>query len=209
MIKKNEQSDFWIGEGGNDYIKRNSKTNNAINNRVEFWQNILTRVDLDVNASVLEVGSNIGLNIEAIKKIKPINFFALEPNGTACEHLAKNNVLPRENIKQGLATKIDFSNGMFDLVFTCGVLIHISPSDLEEAINEIRRVSKKYIICCEYFSDKIQEIEYQGKEKLLFKRDFGSFFLDKISSLKLVDYGFAWKRVTGIDNLTWWIFEIK
>ena len=74
MIKKNEQSDFWIGEGGNDYIKRNSKTNNVINNRVEFWQNILTRVDLDANASVLEVGSNIGLNIETMKKIKPINF---------------------------------------------------------------------------------------------------------------------------------------
>ena len=97
----------------------------------------------------------------------------------------------------------------FDIVFTCGVLIHIHPENLLDAMKEIYRVSKKYIVCAEYFSDKDEEINYHGEDGLLFKKDFGSFYLDNFPNLKLIDYGFSWKRVTGMDNLTWWIFEIN
>ena len=41
----------------------------------------------------------------------------------------------------------------------------------------------------------------------LFKRDFGSFWWDLYPDLKLVDYGFFWKRVAGLDDFTWWLFE--
>ena len=50
-------------------------------------------------------------------------------------------------------------------------------------------------------------IPYRGQEGLLFKRDFGGLWLDSFPSLRTVAYGFAWKRVTGVDNLTWWLFE--
>ena len=41
----------------------------------------------------------------------------------------------------------------------------------------------------------------------LFKRDFGGFWLDNFPDLQVVKYGFSWKRLTGLDNLTWWVFE--
>lgn len=48
---------------------------------------------------------------------------------------------------------------------------------------------------------------YRGHDDRLFKRDFGGYWLDHFSDLWTVAYGFAWKRITGLDNLTWWLFE--
>ena len=39
-----------------------------------------------------------------------------------------------------------------DLVFTNGVLFHILPDKLKQIMSKINRVSKKYILCSEYFS---------------------------------------------------------
>ena len=69
------------------------------------------------------------------------------------------------------------------------------------------RVSNRYIVCIEYFSDKPEEIEYRGQSGMLWKRDFGSFWMEQHPDLKLLDYGFFWRRATGLDNLTWWLWE--
>ena len=42
---------------------------------------------------------------------------------------------------------------------------------------------------------------------LLFKNDFGSLYLDSFPDLKLVDYGFFWRRTTVMDDITWWLFR--
>ena len=54
---------------------------------------------------------------------------------------------------------------------------------------------------------KPETIPYRGHTEALFKRDFGSFWLDCFPDLRVLDYGFFWKRLTGLDNLTWWLFE--
>ena len=71
----------------------------------------------------------------------------------------------------------------------------------------MHRVSSRYIACSEYFSDKPETIPYRGQTDALFKRDFGGMWLDLFPDLKVLDYGFSWKRTTGLDNLTWWMFE--
>ena len=70
--------------------------------------------------------------------------------------------------------------------------------------DELYRVSRKYIVLAEYFSVEPEERVYRGQSGLLFKRDFGGFFLDRFPDLTLVDYGFFWRRATGLDDLTWW-----
>ena len=35
----------------------------------------------------------------------------------------------------------------------------------------------------------------------------GGFWLDHLPGLRVIAYGFSWKRLTGLDNLTWWLFE--
>ena len=119
----------------------------------------------------------------------------------------ESQVVPANNISDCLAHDLRFPDESFDLVFTSGVLIHIHPDNLLSSCSEIHRVTRRYIVCIEYFSDKPEEIHYRGHDELLFKRDFGSFWLDNFPDLETRDYGFAWKRVTGLDNPTWWVFE--
>jgi hypothetical protein len=38
-------------------------------------------------------------------------------------------------------------------------------------------------------------------------RDYGSMFMDACPDLHPLGTLFAWKRTTGLDNLTFWIFE--
>lgn len=209
MSNNKKQVNFWTGNTGNQYIERNQSSDQNKKNRLDFWKNIFSKLTLNKNAKIFEVGANIGLNLSAIKLFRDDEMFAIEPNSLACEEIRKNKILDEDHILQTTANKIGFADNKFDLVFTCGVLIHIHPDDLLHAMKEIIRVSKKYIVCAEYFSDKDEEIEYHGQSGLLFKKDFGSFYLDNFQNLKLVDYGFSWKRVTGMDNLTWWIFEIN
>ena len=72
MGYKTEQEEFWSGQFGNDYIERN-KDNALFGTRINLWTKILERTK-DVE-SVIEFGSNIGLNLKAMKIINPkMNF---------------------------------------------------------------------------------------------------------------------------------------
>ncbi|MBI5611056.1 MAG: methyltransferase domain-containing protein, partial [Deltaproteobacteria bacterium] len=151
--------------------------------------------------------SNIGNNLRALRTLTGAELYALEPNQQARETLVRDQVVPADNVLEGIATHIDLSDGAVDLAFTSGVLIHIHPDDLLASCQEIHRVARRYIVCVEYFSDKAEVIPYRGHMDRLFKRDFGGFWLDHFADLRVVDYGFLWKRLTGLDNLTWWVFE--
>jgi hypothetical protein len=50
-------------------------------------------------------------------------------------------------------------------------------------------------------------VRYRDQDEALFKRDFGSYWLDNFSDLRTLGYGFQWKRVTGLDNVNWWLFR--
>jgi len=93
------------------------------------------------------------------------------------------------------------------MAFTSGVLIHVEPGRLVATLDEIHRVSSKYILAAEYFSPRPEALTYRGQDGLLFKNDFGGLYMDRFPDLKLMDYGFFWKRVSGIDDITWWLFR--
>ena len=201
------QSQVWSGTLGNNYILRNPATDQNIEIRIPFWNKLLNDKCGNVK-NILEVGANIGINLRAIEKVDDsIDLFCVEPNEEAISILARDKVLKEENILKSTANKIDHKDSFFDLVFTCGVLIHIENENLIKSLKEIFRVSKKYILCLEYFSDKEEIIDYNQGNALLVKRDYGSIYLDNFPELKVVDYGFLWKRTELIDNVTWWLFE--
>ena len=202
-----QQSHLWKGDFGNDYVQRNAPDKEFIQARTKLWAKILDRIKGDLPKSIIEIGSNAGGNLLAIDKLINVDFFAIEPNDKARESLINSGIIDAKNVRNNLATKIDFPDGVADLAFTSVVLIHIHPDQLLQALNEIYRLSSKYIVCIEYFNDKPVTIEYRGENDALFKRDFGSYWMDNFPDLKLIDYGFAWKRATAIDNMTWWIFK--
>jgi len=84
------------------------------------------------------------------------------------------------------ASDIPFGDDFFDVVFTSGVLIHISPENIARAIREIHRCSGRYIWGYEYFSADYTPIRYRGRDGLMWKANFPKLYLDEFADLKLV-----------------------
>src|SRR5262245_41149402 len=200
-------AEFRKGELGDDYTDRNVASTAQMQARLALWSEILSYTISAPPSSILEIGPNLGINLRALRLLSSARRFAVEPNEKARLILVRDHVVALDDVRDGLASKIDLPDGVADLAFTSGVLIHIHPDHLSASLNEIYRCSKRWIACIEYFSDTPQMIPYRGHDDRLFKRDFGALWLDSFSDLRTVAYGFAWKRVTGLDNLTWWLFE--
>jgi pseudaminic acid biosynthesis-associated methylase len=200
---------FWRGSFGDRYTDRNHPADEIVDARRSLWARILDNFTGQSPARILEVGANLGSNLRALGMLTQAELHGVEPNREARRQLIADSVLPADNIHDAVASDLPFADGFADLAFTSGVLIHIHPDDLLDSCAEIHRVAGRYIVCIEYFSDKAQEVEYGGQRERLFKRDFGSFWLDNFPDLEVLDYGFAWKRVTGLDNLTWWVLRKK
>jgi pseudaminic acid biosynthesis-associated methylase len=202
-----KQLDQWRGSFGENYIARNGVTSQSLRGRTRLWAEILQAIGGESPDTILEVGANIGINLRALGALTDATFYALEPNDQARKILENDGVVASSGLRGGSASAIDFPDGIADLVFTSGVLIHIPPAELESSCREIYRCARRFIVCIEYFSDNPQTISYRDKPDLLFKRDFGGYWLDLFPSLVPVRWGFAWKRTTGLDNLTWWLFR--
>jgi len=100
------------------------------------------------------------------------------------------------NIIQGSAFDIPYKNGYFELVFTSGVLIHLHPSDIAEAMKEIHRCTRCYIWGYEYYAEEHTPITYRGCENLLWKTDFAKLYLDMFDDLQLVKE----ERIQHLDS---------
>jgi len=96
-----------------------------------------------------------------------------------------------------------------DLVFTSGVLIHIHPDHLIENLQKIYDLSRAYIVIAEYFSQKLEVVNYKNRDDLLWKMDFGAKILNNFSVLP-IRQGFLWSGVYGsggFDDLVYWVFK--
>lgn len=202
----NDQVAFWRGQFGNAYIERNAADVGALDSRRAMWKRILAPLRTPPG-SMLEVGANIGLNLRALASLTEAELHAVEPNAKARAVLADSGALHASRIFDGTAASLPLDDGSIEFVFTSGVLIHIAPDHLLDACREMHRVSSRYVACAEYFNPVPVEIAYRGHSGFLWKRDFGGFWLDNFPDLTLVDYGFLWKRATGLDDLTWWLFQ--
>lgn len=84
---KTEQEKFWAEDFGNEYIDRNSDIINISNNLAIFAQILKRTYKID---SVIEFGSNIGLNLLAINKLLPkAELSAVEINQKAIDKMTK------------------------------------------------------------------------------------------------------------------------
>lgn len=204
-----KEKSLWQGDFGDKYHKRNLVTEDSLQPRMLLWHATIPMIVSPSYQpmSYLEVGAGLGANLIAINSIyqahgKAPNLYAIEANPSAKKALKE---LEHTKLLDGDALDIKMENASVDVAFTCGVLIHINPEDQLKALKEIYRVSKKYIICMEYFSPELREATYHG-EKALWTRDYGSLWLDNFK-LRSVGYTFFWKRVSGLDNITSFVFE--
>ena len=200
-----EQELFWAREYSDDYIKKNSQFDHDLG--IKAWGQMLSGVAGEIS-SFLECGCNIGRNLVQIRGVIPeARPSVVEISKQAFEHVSAN--FPIDKGFNGPILESNFVSSSFDLVFTMGVLIHVSPDDLLATMEKMYSYSKKFVLIGEYFNRTPITIEYQGKQNKLFKRDFGKLFIENFDC-KLVDYGFHWGHIydpAGFDDVTWWLFE--
>jgi len=192
MPDENNQLKEWKNEFGKTYTDRNNMTVEEMNSLYKINYDI-TRTELnneflkdfDKRIRILEVGSNVGNQLLCLQNMGFINLYGLEPQLYAVE-LSKKNT-KSINIIEGNAFEIPFKDNYFDLVFTSGVLIHINPENINNALDEIYRCSNSYIWGFEYFIPVGYEmVQYRGKEELLWKTDFSKLFLDRFPDLCMI-----------------------
>jgi pseudaminic acid biosynthesis-associated methylase len=198
-----DQEMFWQQAFGCAYTDRNIPDSEA---RTPFFKRCLEKTG--PVESVLEIGANRGHNLQSIKALQPnADCHGLEINPHAYDILKSN-----KNLTALLCSVHDFvTTRTFDLVFSCGVLIHLAPESLPDIYKKLYEWSARHVIIIEYFNPQPVELDYWGHQGKLFKRDFGGEFWDVCgNNVELVDYGFLWKRVEPAwDNPTWWIFRKK
>ena len=154
-----------------------------------------------------QMGENIGAAARAMGNFGLTDLRLVRPRDGWPNLQAVRSASGADRVIEGFGHKIPLADGAVEMAFTCGVLIHVDPSLLERTVREIHRASSKYVFCAEYFSPKAETIQYRGETDLLFKNDFGSLYLDLFPDLRLVDYGFFWRRTTVMDDCTWWLFR--
>lgn len=201
MSKITNQMNAWAGSFGKEYTNRNALSFEEMEamykgiygvTRTELNQRFLDGIER--SARVLEVGSNIGNQLLCLQKMGFCNLFGIELQSYAVE-LSKSRT-HNINIIEGSAFDIPYKAGYFDLVFTSGVLIHLHPSDIAEAMREIHRCSREYVWGLEYYAGEYTEKIYRGNENLLWKADFSKLYLELFSDLVIVKE----ERLKYLDN---------
>ena len=178
-----------------------------------MFARMLSKASICSRGGVIEFGSNIGLNIFALKRLLPsINCVsAIEINKLAVETLAERYKTAFGNeIKCYNSSILDWSPDYTrELVLISGVLIHINPDYLQSVYEKLYQTSNKYILIAEYYNPTPVEVVYRGNTGKLFKRDFAGEMLDKYPYLHLLDYGFIYHRdnIFPADDITWFLLE--
>lgn len=195
-----DQLATWQGEFGKEYTDRNVID---WHRRLPAFAKMLEGLEL---RRVLEVGCNRGHNLCALAEFfgDRVDVWGIEPNPYALSIArsggAKYFALP------GNAFDLPFKDNYFDLAFTAGVLIHIAPEKLPNAMREIARVSRRYVLAAEYFSDQETEVEYRGNAGLLWKRHFPRHYQQAVPGLMPIREGY-WDVADGFDRTHWWLLE--
>ena len=204
MNFKTEQEKFWAGDFGDEYIGRN-KSEEYLASNLNFFSKAFNQ--LGQPNSLIEFGANIGMNLRAIKLLFPtVDLFGIEINKNAAEELAK--FIGQENVFNGSIFEFEATHKC-DVSLIKGVLIHINPEMLSLVYEKLYTASNKYILICEYYNPSPVNVSYRGHSDRLFKRDFAGEMLEKYIDLKLVDYGFCYKRDKAFpqDDITWFLLE--
>jgi pseudaminic acid biosynthesis-associated methylase len=201
---KTEQEAFWAGDFGNQYIGRNAG-NELLASNLAFFAKALAKAQGLGNC--IEFGANIGMNLRALKLLYPKQEqYAIEINPSAATELG--TIIPSGNVFQ--TSILNFNpDRTWDLALIKGVLIHINPDSLPQVYDTLYRAAGRYLLVCEYYNPSPVAINYRGHTDRLFKRDFCGEILDRHSDLKLIDYGFVYRRDPNFpqDDITWFLIE--
>ena len=185
------QMRVWQGEFGRAYTDRNTLEMAELD---ALWSrnygvsrsaiNQMFLEGIPQSASFLEVGCNVGNQLLLLQAQGYTQLTGIELQSYALA--GARSRLKGVALEQGSALALPFEDQAFDVVFTSGVLIHIAPDDLPQAMSEIHRCARHYIWGAEYFSPELTAVNYRGNDDLLWKMDYSRKYLTLFDDLELV-----------------------
>jgi len=185
------QTATWKGDFGREYTDRNTYEADALDalyrknyglTRTQINERCLR--DIPKDASFLEVGCNTGNQLMLLQQMGYSNLSGVELQPYALE-MARARTRDI-SLRQGSALALPYEDAAFDVVFTSGVLIHIAPADLPQAMSEIHRCARGYIWGVEYYAANVTEVKYRSHGGLLWKMDYARRYLEDFADLELV-----------------------
>lgn len=186
----NPQEEIWGGPKGDRYAKTYLLTPEQLDRKwikaqtgvAKSNMNTLHLLPVPRDAKILEVGCNVGNQLVMLKEQGWKNVTGVELNRSAVAAARARGL----NVKQGNALGLRHGAGMYDLVYTCWVLGHIAPKkNLERAMDEIYRVSRRWISGCEPF-DAIRKFSVV-RAGYLWKGDFCGHYLRRFPGIRVVN----------------------
>jgi ubiquinone/menaquinone biosynthesis C-methylase UbiE len=114
--------------------------------KVEILKNYV-----DVDSKCLDVGCGVGLHSKMLREEKSCCVYGIDLSQNMVKSANKNIEGPFAVL--GSATKIPYRDSSFDVVYTVNVLHHlIDHAIIASAIEEMARVSKRYVVIFEFNS---------------------------------------------------------
>ena len=204
MSYKTEQESFWAGEFGDAYSQRNNSEQLLASKTALFSTILRTTGTLK---SVVELGSNIGLNLKSLHHLDPnIELSAVEINAYAKAQLESWGQCKTIFHQSALDFK---ATELYDLAMILGVLIHIHPDELPTMYQNLYESSGRWVLIAESYNPTPVEVPYRGNTGKYFKRDFAGEMMAMYPDLTLVDYGFVYRADPQfpLDDVTWFLME--
>lgn len=187
-MKETDQIKFWkkVGESytdANDDWDTNTQSF-TISHANSYILKDLGSIDRD--AKILEVGCNVGRNLHVLHQDGFKNLYGIDIQSYAVEKLKER--VPNVNAQVSSALELPFEDDFFDVVYTAGVLIHISPNDIARVVEEICRCVKPggYIWGCELYHDSSVAIPWRNNNEACWADNFPLIYSDSNNNLELL-----------------------
>lgn len=199
-----EQLSAWTSGFGREYTDRNTMTAEEMDAafadefgvRKSAVYRELLGPDRLAGGDALEVGCNIGLQLDLLSRANPgLRLHGVEPGAYALGRARAR--LPGATLHQGTAFALPQPDASMDLVMTNGVLIHIHPDHLGRALDEIHRVAARFILCHEYYAPSCTAVGYRGHDGLMWKTDFAAEYRRRFPGLREVALRYYPHRESG------------
>ena len=191
-----ETVEFWKGDFGRQYTERNREVDWKA--RVPFWKHI---ADVTEAISFLEVGCNIGTNLKAIREVLPevaiMSGVDVNRDALAMAQTSGFDVVECAAAEIGTIWLPESA----DIVFTSGVMIHVSSEELPATMQAIVDMAKTWVLAVEYADTQETEVEYRGHAGRLWRRPYGDLY--QAMGLSLEEQGEA----QGFDACRYWLLR--
>lgn len=197
---------LYAGDLGDAYTQRHERVPQE---RRGLWNRILgygfpNAAGIRPIETILEVGCNVGGNLLGFAVV---GRDLAKMTGVDVNVGALSRLDPRIKGVRGSAAKIPLPNDYADLVFTCGMLIHVPSGDLDKVFDELVRVSARYVLTVEYEDAYERMIPWRGHDGILWSRPHSYLLWQRHPELIPVDRGVVGKR-DGFDRgMGWALFE--